>query len=161
MKVKKNYIICICALILILGSLALVYTRNTKEKEEKLIMNFITSYYTDPSNEIQKYKKYFTKDVYNYAKTTNYVPWRNSHLAPINHTNIENIEITKIAIEQNSDESTNTTHYYNVSFTLKNKVTSKEMNIPLYKVYLEKEGLKWKICNKTQIDDLSTFLCKI
>lgn len=156
---KKIYTSMIC--ILMVSLLALTITgcsKNTEAKEKEIITDFTETFFTTPGDDDKIFKKYLTKEAYEYFSTDRYASSR-TKTTGVYTGKIEDLEISHIKIElmPNTNE---TYHYYNVSLTLKNNSFKDEVEAS-YQMCLEQENNKWKIGKNNRLSTLTMWMQKM
>lgn len=140
--------------ILITGLLLISFTgcsKDNESKEKELINSFIETYITNPNEDINIYKKYFTEKAFETAQDNLSLRARTSK-GRAYKGDLKDLEIKDLIIEKNST-SNETYHFYDIEFTLRNTNVVKEKTVQC-KICLEKDNNKWRIGDNNRLDPL-------
>lgn len=143
-------ILCVFTLFSIVGC-----SQNNESKEKELVSNFTKTFFTEPGDDMDIFKKYLTETAYQSLTNDRYASSRIQYTPSI-QGNMEGLEISDLNIEPIEDENKDY-HYYNVSFSLKDTKNDKSIEIQ-YKISLEKEKNNWKIGMNNQFHLLTKSL---
>ncbi|MEG2290704.1 MAG: hypothetical protein RSA29_14800 [Clostridium sp.] len=141
--------------ILVIVILISIVAFSKHNDEEVLITKFIESYFTNDDEDVNLYENYFTKEGFENFKTNRHLTSR----TPQGNSNHKfNTEIKDLDIK-NVTKSDSDMHSYDITFTLINKDTNKEV-IVNHTINLSEENKKWKL-NFNRIDQLTIPLTSI
>lgn len=151
MKNRYYFLISILITSLLLASFT-GCSKDNESKEKELINSFIETYITNPNENINIYKKYFTKKAFETAQDNLSLGARTASKGGTYKGDLKYLEIKDLSIEKNytSDE---TYHFYDIEFTLRNTNVVKEKTVQC-KICLEKDNNKWRIGENNRLDPL-------